>query len=221
MRIGLFGGTFDPIHRGHLQAASEVKTIFKLNPIYIIPAALPPHKTPASVASADDRLAMIHLAIGDIPGVSVSDVELQRRGPSYTIDTIHHFKSTQPQDAQIFLIVGIDAFLEIDTWKSFQALLEQISVIVMARPDDRRQSVQQGWKQLEEYLIFNIATDYRFSGSQNAFLSAGMQPVYVCDVQALGISSTQIRQAVKHKHTIENWVPAPVAEYIHQKGLYT
>lgn len=220
MRIGLFGGTFDPIHRGHLQAASEVKRIFKLDPIYIIPAALPPHKTPASVASADDRLAMIHLAIGDIPGVSVSDVELQRRGPSYTIDTVYHFKSTQSQDAQIFLIVGIDAFLEIDTWKSFQALLEQISVIVMARSDDRRQSVQQGWKQLEEYLIFSISTDFRFSGSQNAFLSAGKQPVYVCDVRALDISSTQIRQAVKHKHTIENWVPAPVAEYIHQKGLY-
>ncbi|MGD9348628.1 MAG: nicotinate-nucleotide adenylyltransferase [Desulfobacterales bacterium] len=221
MRIGLFGGTFDPIHRGHLWAASEVKKIFNLDPIYLIPAALPPHKTPISVTSADDRLAMIHLAISDMDGIIVSDVELQRRGPSYTIDTIYHFKSTQPDDALIFLIMGMDAFLEFDTWKSYRDLLEQISVIVMARPDDRHQGVQQGCKHLGHYLKSNIAADYQFSDAQDCFTSPGMQPIHFCDVNALDISSTQIRQAVKQKQAIENWVPARVAEYIHQKGLYT
>ena len=221
MRIGLFGGTFDPIHRGHVQAVSEVKKRFKLDPVYLIPAALPPHKTPVSVTSADDRLEMIKLAIRGITGVAVSDVELQRSGPSYTIDTVHHFKSTRPDGALLFLIVGSDAFLEIDTWKSYQELLEQISVIVMARPSDQYQSVQQGLKILKDYVRFKLAANYRYSKSQNAFISADWQPVYFCDIKALDISSTQIRQRVKQKQTIENWVPAQVAEYIHQKGLYT
>ncbi|MGD9238189.1 MAG: nicotinate-nucleotide adenylyltransferase [Desulfobacterales bacterium] len=221
MRIGLFGGTFDPIHRGHLWAASQVKKIFNLDPIYLIPAALPPHKAPVSVASADDRLEMIKLAIGGIAGVAVSDVELQRSGPSYTIDTVYHFKSTQPDDTRIFLIMGTDAFLEIDSWKSHRELLKQISVIVMARPPARRQGEQQGWKHLGDFLKSNISADYCFSDAQDAFISAGLQPIHICDVNAMDISSTRIRQAVKQKQTIENWVPAPVAEYIHQKGLYT
>ncbi|MDX1708117.1 MAG: nicotinate-nucleotide adenylyltransferase [Desulfobacterales bacterium] len=221
MRIGLFGGTFNPIHRGHLQAASEVKRIFNLDHIFLIPAALPPHKRPVAVASADDRLAMIRLAIGDMSAITVSDVELQRSGPSYTIDTVYHFKSTQPDDARIFLIVGLDAFLEIDTWKSYRQLLEQIPMIIMGRPHRQHQTVDQGWKILQEYLTFKIAADYRFSKTQKAFVSEGRQPVYVCDVQALDISSTQIRQAVKQKQGIDNWVPAPVAEYINRKGLYT
>ena len=221
MRIGLFGGTFDPIHRGHLRAASEVKKNFNLDPIYLIPAALPPHKTPVAVASADDRLAMIHLAISDMNGLAVSDVELHRSGPSYTIDTVIHFKSTQPDDAQIFLIMGLDAFLEIDSWKSYRELLEQISVIVMARPDERHQSVQQGWQYLGDYLTSAVAANYRFSDAQDYFIAAGMQPIYICDINALDISSTKIRQAIKKKQAIENWVPAQVAEYIHHKGLYT
>lgn len=221
MRIGLFGGTFDPIHRGHLRAVSEVKTIFKLDLIYLIPAALPPHKTPVSLTSADDRLEMIKLAIRGIAGAAVSDVELQRSGPSYTIDTVHHFKSTRPVDAPLFLIMGMDAFLEIDTWKSYRELLEQISMIVMARPSDRFQNVQQGWKILEDYIRFKIPMDYRYSDSRNAFISAEGQPVYLCDIKALDISSTQIRQRIQQKETIENYVPARIAEYIHQKGLYT
>ncbi len=221
MRIGLFGGTFNPIHRGHLRAASEVKNIFNLEHVFIIPAALPPHKTPVTVASADDRLAMIRLAIDDMSGITVSDVELQRSGPSYTIDTVYHFKGTQPNDARIFLIMGLDAFLEIDTWKSYRELLEQIPMIIIGRPHRQHQTVLQGWKILQEYLTFKIASDYRFSETQKAFVSEGRQPVYVCDVQALDISSTNIRQAVKQKQSIDNWVLPPVAEYINQKGLYT
>lgn len=220
MRIGLFGGTFDPIHRGHLRAASEVKKIFDLDPIYLIPAALPPHKTPVAVANADDRLAMIHLAIGDMNGISVSDVELQRSGPSYTIDTVYHYKCSQPDDSQIFLIMGMDAFLEIDTWQSHRELLEQISVIVMARPDDRHQNVQQSWKQLGDYLESDLAAGYRFSDAQGCFKATGLQPIHICDINALDISSTKIRQAIKQKQAIENWVPTKVAEYIHHKGLY-
>ncbi len=220
MRIGLFGGTFNPIHRGHLQAASEVKKSFNLNQIIIIPAALPPHKTPIMVANADDRLEMIKLATTGIPEITVSDVELKRRGPSYTIDTVYHFKRTQPDDTLIYLMMGLDAFLEIDTWKSYLELLEQIPFIVMARPNERHPEPQQGWKILEDYLKARLSADYRFSVPQSCYILDGKQPIYICDVKALDISSTNIRQAIKKKQPIEPWVPAKVAAYIKHKGLY-
>ena len=220
MRIGLFGGTFNPIHRGHLQAASEVKKSFHLDQIIIIPAALPPHKTPMAVANADDRLEMIKLAIRGINGITVSDVELKRRGPSYTIDTVYHFKRTQPDDALIYLIMGLDAFLEIDTWKSYRELLDQIPFIVMARPHARHPDAQQGWKILEDYLKARLSEQYQFSSAQSGYITDGKQPVHICDVRALDISSTAIRQAVKQNQTIDNWVSAEVAEYIKHKGLY-
>jgi nicotinate-nucleotide adenylyltransferase len=220
MQIGLFGGTFNPIHRGHLHAASAVKKSFKLDEIILIPAALPPHKTPVAVASAANRFEMINLAISGLSGITVSDVELQRSGPSYTIDTVYHFKAAQPDDALIYLIMGLDAFLEIDSWKSCRELLEQIPMIVMARALGQHQSVQQGWQILENYLTSKLSTDYRLSDSQNGFISARMQPIYICDVRALDISATRIRQNIKQKISIENWVPVPVAEYINHKGLY-
>ena len=220
MQIGLFGGTFNPIHRGHLHAASAVRKSFKLDEIILIPTALPPHKTPVAVASAADRFEMINRAISGFSGITVSDVELQRSGPSYTIDTVYHFKDAQPNDALIYLIMGLDAFLEIDSWKSCLELLEQIPMIIMARPLGQHQNVRQGWQILEKYLKSKLSADYRLSDSQNGFISAKMQPIFICDVRALDISATRIRQNIKQKKPIKNWVPAPVEEYIYHKGLY-
>ena len=220
MRIGLFGGTFNPIHRGHLYAASEVIKRFHLDQIFLIPAALPPHKTPGLVARAEDRLKMINLAIADISGLTVSDVELNRPGPSYTIDTIRHFKSTLANDAGIYLIMGLDAFLEIHTWKSHQDLLEEIAFIVMARPDDDYADAQQGWRILEAYLNSTLSSDSQFDAELASYRLEGKQPVYICDIKALDISSTKIRELIKKKQNIENLVPPEVAGYIGLKGLY-
>lgn len=220
MRIGLFGGTFNPIHRGHLWAASEVKKGFNLDQIFLIPAALPPHKTPGLVAKADDRLEMINLAISDLCGLTVSDVELKRPGPSYTIDTIRHFKHTLAKDARIYLIMGLDAFLEIHTWKSHQALLEQIAFIVMARPGEDYRDAQQGWRILENYLKTTLSADYQFGAAHACYTSEGKQPIHICDIEALDISSTKIREKVKKKQTIENFVTPEVTDYIRLKGLY-
>ena len=220
MRIGLFGGTFNPIHRGHLWAASEVIKRFNLDQIFLIPAALPPHKTPGQVARAEARLEMIHLAIADLCGLTVSDVELNRPGPSYTIDTIRHFKYTLAQDARIYLIMGLDAFLEIHTWKSHQDLLEQIAVIVMARPVQDHSDARQGWRILESYLKSTLSADYQFDTARACYTLEGKQPVHICDIKALDISSTKIREKVKRKQSIENFVTPEVADYIRLKGLY-
>jgi nicotinate-nucleotide adenylyltransferase len=220
MRIGLFGGTFNPIHRGHLWAASEVIKRFDLDQIFLIPAALPPHKTPGLVAKADDRLEMINLAIADLSGLTVSDVELNRPGPSYTIDTIRHFKHTLAQDARIYLIMGLDAFLEIHTWKSHQDLLEQIAFIVMARPGENYTDAQQGWRILQIYLKSTLSADCQFDAAHACYTFEEKQPVYICDIKALDISSTKIREKVKKKQTIKNFVTPEVADYIRLKGLY-
>ena len=220
MRIGLFGGTFNPIHRGHLRAALEVIKRFNLDQIFLIPAALPPHKTPGLVADASDRLEMIHLAIADLCGLTVSDVELNRPGPSYTIDTIHHFKNTLSPDARLYLVMGLDAFLEIHTWKSHQDLLEQIAFIVMARPGKDHSDAQQGWRILERYLKSTLSADYQFDAARASYTTEGRQPIYIVDIDALDISSTEIREKVKRKQRIENLVTPEVADYIQLKGLY-
>jgi len=221
MHIGLFGGTFNPIHRGHLRAASEVIKKFNLDQIFLIPAALPPHKTPGAVANADDRLEMIHLAIGNLSGLTVSDVELNRPGPSYTIDTVRHFKKTLSDDSRIYLIMGLDAFLEIDTWKSYTELLEQIAFIVMARPNEDCPDADRGWKILEKYLSSTLSAGYKFLTARGCYTSEGKQPIYIVDIDAMDISSTKIRQNLKIKKTIGDLVPPEVAEFIQLKGLYT
>jgi nicotinate-nucleotide adenylyltransferase len=221
MQIGLFGGTFNPIHRGHLWAASEVIKRFNLDQIFLIPVALPPHKTPGAVANADDRLEMIDLAIGDLPGLTLSDVELHRPGPSYTIDTVRHFKNTFADDSRIYLIMGLDAFLEINTWKSYAELLEQIAFIVMARPNGDCPDANQGWKVLENYLKSTLSADYEFLTARGCYTSEGKQPIYIVDIDAMDISSTKIRQNIKTEKTIEDLVPPKVAEFIQLKGLYT
>ncbi len=220
MRIGLFGGTFNPIHRGHLWAASEVIKRYNLDQIFLIPAALPPHKTPGLVAKADDRLKMINLAIADLSALTVSDVELNRPGLSYTIDTIRHFKHTLAKDARIYLIMGLDAFLEIHTWKSHQDLLEQMAFIVMARPGQDYIGAQQGWRILESYLKSTLSANYQFDAAQARYTSEGNQPVHICDIKAMDISSTKIREKVKRKQSIENFVTPEVTDYIRLKGLY-
>lgn len=220
MRIGLFGGTFNPIHRGHLRAASEVKKGFNLDQVFLIPAALPPHKTPGAVADADDRLQMIHLATKGLSGITVSDVELNRPGPSYTIDTVCHFKQTFADDSRIYLIMGLDAFLEISTWKSHAELLEQIAFIIMARPDKAYPDAHQGWKILEDYLKLTLSEDYEFLPAPGCYQSEGKPPIHIIDIDALDISSTKIRENVKKEKTIDHLVPTRVAEFIQSKGLY-
>jgi nicotinate-nucleotide adenylyltransferase len=220
MRIGLFGGTFNPVHLGHLRAAVEVREGFDLDEIYMIPAALPPHKAASEVAASGDRLNMLNLAVGAARGLKVSDVELKRSGPSYTIDTVAHFKRALPVESQLFLIMGLDAFLEIDTWKSYRILLEQIPFIVINRPQADSRTAGGTWKLLDDYLTHKLAGNYSFSGSRSAYLAGDHQAIYVWEVTALDISSTQIRRAISEDRAIDYWVPAKVAEYIRTKGIY-
>jgi nicotinate-nucleotide adenylyltransferase len=220
MRFGLFGGTFNPIHLGHLRAALEVKEGFELEKIFLIPAALPPHKNSGEVVDAGDRLHMLNLALEDTDGLCVSDVELKRSGPSYTIDTVHHFKSALPEASEIYLIIGLDAFLEIDSWKSYEALLVQVPIIVINRPKTENCISSAGWEHMDDFLKTSISGGYNFSEFQSSYLADGKQPIHIFEVTALDISSTRIRSLIKEGRSIRYLVPRKAAEYINSRGLY-
>jgi nicotinate-nucleotide adenylyltransferase len=220
MRFGLFGGTFNPVHLGHLRAALEIKEGFVLEEIFLIPAALPPHKIPGELVDAGDRLHMLNLALEDTAGLSVSDVELKRSGPSYTIDTVNHFKRALPEKSQIYLVMGLDAFLEIDSWKSYEELLVQVPIIVMNRPETDRRFSSVGWERMDDYLKARISGDYKFSQLRSCYLAADKQPIHIFEVTALNISSTRIRSLIKEGRSIGYLVPRKTAEFINSRGLY-
>ena len=220
MRVGLFGGTFNPIHLGHLRAALEVKEGFKLDRIFLIPAAIPPHKRQRDVADAQDRLAMINLAFAAGDELDVSDVELKRSGTSYTIDTVSSFERTLPANTRIYLIMGLDAFIEIDTWKSYQQLFEQVPLIVITRPNSISEDPALDPEMLNAKLQSKIPKGYSFSDSKSCYEQTGKQPIHVFRVTGLDISSTKIRGLVKRGKSINYLVPQKVAEFIEKKGLY-
>jgi nicotinate-nucleotide adenylyltransferase len=216
----LFGGTFNPIHLGHLRVAVEVKEGFELDRVYLIPSALPPHKMPGEVADAADRQMMLNLAVDETPGLNVSDVELKRLGPSYTIDTVHHFKRALPDDSLIYLVMGLDAFLEIDTWKSYEELLAQVPFIVMNRPMAFKAGQGSEREIIENFLKSRLSENYIFYHAQLYYKLEGKQPIYIHEVSSLDISSTKIRELIKKGQSIEFLVPPKVAEFITTKGLY-
>jgi len=218
--IGLFGGTFNPIHLGHIQVIREVKTGFGLDKILIIPSALPPHKKPGGVVAVEDRLEMIRLAFSNDPNYVVSDVELRRSGPSYTIDTVRHFTFNSPGNERFYLIVGLDAFLEVDTWKSHEDLFHQIPFIVMSRTVKGEKCTGPGLKSLENYIKSRISKGYTFFPAQSSYIHEKKQPIFIFNVTPVDISSTMIREHIKNGSSVKHLVPESIEDYITAKGLY-
>lgn len=219
-RTGLFGGTFDPIHLGHLQVAREVKAHFSLESIILIPSAQPPHKTSKIIANAPDRMEMARLAVSNQADFTVSDIELKRNGPSYSIDTISYFKHILPSDSQLYFILGLDAFLEIETWKSYRALFDQIPFIVMSRHGVGHVDIKENGKIVEAYLQGKISEGYTFSVPENRCFHKEKKPVYFFNVTPLDISSTQIRNLIKRGKSIHHMVTDSVSQHIQAQELY-
>ena len=218
--IGLFGGTFNPLHNGHLKVAEDVKAKFNLEKIYFIPSAVPPHKGTEHLADASDRFQMIKAAIPSGKGFEASDVEIQRPGPSYTIDTVKYFENRLPASMPCYLIVGMDAFLEIDTWKSFKTLFDMLPVIVMTRPAKSTQMIPAPVAELEKYIHAHVDSGYMYLKQKSCFVHPKKQLIYLCHVTPVDISSTRIRNYVRQNMSIKQMIPDTVEKYIHKKGLY-
>jgi nicotinate-nucleotide adenylyltransferase len=213
VRLGLFGGTFNPIHLGHLRAAVEVREAFNLDRLLLIPSAQPPHKMAEHVANAEDRLEMVRLAIHGEPSLEVSDVELARPGLSYTIETLRYFQDRFGSESDIHFIVGQDAFSEITTWKSYQALFVTAHFIVMTRPRSKL-------RRLEDFIHTQISAEYKYDPTSNQYSHSRWRTIFCLDITYLDISATKIREWIRRGRSIRFLVPDAVQGFIDKKGLY-
>ncbi|HWO43022.1 MAG TPA: nicotinate-nucleotide adenylyltransferase [Candidatus Eisenbacteria bacterium] len=213
MRIGLFGGTFDPIHWGHLRSAEEVREAFALDRILFIPSAKPPHKRGEPTTPARDRLAMVRLAVAGNPGFAVSTVEVRRRGVSYSIDTLRYFAVRNKGRHSYFFILGLDAFREIGTWKAFRELFPLCNFIVTSRPGSRDSNPLRGTSIAVKKLFCYAPSErlYRHrSGTSLQFLK----------LTDFAVSASDIRRRVNEGKSIRYLVPETVEAYIKKRGLY-
>jgi nicotinate-nucleotide adenylyltransferase len=200
-RLGILGGTFDPIHYGHLVIAEEVYAALDLAEIVFVPAGHPPHKPNSMVAAAHHRLAMLELAIAGNPHFSISRVDLERPGPSYTVETLRLLRRQWDPAAALYFLIGWDSLEDFLTWRDPAGILEQLAYLVAVR--------RPGYAE---------ASGYRTS--LEARLPGITQRLLVVPVPQLEISSTDLRERVAQGRPIRYQLPEPVERYIEQYGLY-
>jgi nicotinate-nucleotide adenylyltransferase len=217
-RIGLFGGTFNPVHSGHIQAATDVLHAFRLDHIYFIPSALPPHKS-GGLASAEDRLQMVRLALEGHDRLDTCDSEIERTGPSYSIDTVRQFRAAAPQRTELFFILGVDAFLEIHTWKDFEGLFETVAMVIMSRPGTGQWSSSLR-RHVENYVRHHVSIDYHPGPGDQVLIHPRLGDIHFASVTPVDIASSQIRGMLSQGESIEGLVPPTVAEYIQRRRLF-
>lgn len=215
-KIGVLGGTFNPIHYGHLAAAEEIRDRLKLDRVLFIPVYLPPHKQEEGMPSAVQRLEMVRLATAGNTHFKVSDIEVKRKGLSYTIDTIEALRAADP-GANLFFITGLDSFIDIRTWKEWERLLTLCSFVVLSRPGYRFKDLSKiGF--MKEAKRELDALDRR-AETQTVLESGGVK-VFLELVPFYDISSTDIRARIKDARTIKYHLPETVENYIIENKLY-
>jgi nicotinate-nucleotide adenylyltransferase len=214
MKIGLFGGTFDPIHWGHLRSAEEVSETFGLDRVYFIPAAVPPHKRGQTATPPRDRLQMVRLAVAKNPKFSVSTAEISRPGVSYSIDTIREFSAALKKNDSLYFIIGLDAFREIGTWKDFAAIFSLCNFIVTSRPGSKEKDPLKGTGVAVKKL-------FCYDFQQRNYRHKSGTRVYFDELTDIAISASEIRALVKEGKSIRYLVPPKVEEYIKRRDLYS
>ena len=212
MKVGILGGTFDPIHLGHLRTAEEIGEALDLDRLFLVPAASPPHKVRDRVSDFHHRLAMTRVAVGNSPLLDVLDLEGKRGGISYSIETLQELRSLFGPTAKLFFAVGTDAFLEIKTWKEFDSLFEYADFVIIRRAgvDSRRL----------EALLGEMGATRDARGPEERFVMPSGNTVTVMDTTKLDISSTGIRETLRQGKSIRYLVPDAVIDYITRKDLY-
>lgn len=198
MKTGIYGGTFNPIHNGHLHIVEEFRRGLGLDRVLLIPTRVPPHKAAPDLASAGERFAMCRLAAQGKPWLELSDIEMRREGKSYTAETLEELSALYPQD-RFYLLMGEDMFLTLGRWYRPETIFSLASVCTTPRSPDGLDALRQK------------ALEYTGQFQARCFLE---------HIPYLPISSTQVRQVAAAGESLAHLVPSPVAWYIREKGLY-
>jgi len=206
--IGILGGTFDPVHFGHLRAASEVRERLELSELRLMPAGNPPHRS-VTHASAQHRMAMLRLALEGHPDLLEDDREVRRAGYSYMVDTLEEIRREEGSKA-LLLIIGQDAANVLDTWHDWQQLFRLTHIVIMRRPDSRDVYSGQLSREIQPRLVHEA----------RHLQAAPAGRVMTLDVTQLAISSTDIRRQFAHGLSPRFLLPDPVIDYIRRHGLY-
>ena len=212
MRVGLYGGSFNPIHFGHLRAAEEDREALELDLVYFIPAASPPHKPDGDLAAADHRLQMVRLATKGNRHFMVSDVEIKRTGRSYSIDTVRFFNQTLRQPATLFLLMGTDQFNELETWKDAAELVTLCNLAVHSKPLDDH--LDRGRISLAALKFFGYIRE------DDHYLHPSGKTLSFIDTTNLQISATAIRRKLRQHRSVRYFLPADVVDYIQRHNVY-
>jgi nicotinate-nucleotide adenylyltransferase len=213
LRLGLLGGTLDPVHAGHLAAATAARTALGLDVVHLVPAHVPAQK-PEPGVSPWHRFAMAAIAVDDVPGLAVSDMELARAGPSYTVDTLRALTAMGHRATQVFFITGADAFARIDTWHEYPELLEAAHFVVVARPGHGL-ATHAAWPDAARARV-------RLVGPEPPDMDAIGDGTHVWLVEAdtPDVSSSAMRASLRRHEDVSDSLPPRVAAHIRRHGLY-
>lgn len=223
-RIGIYGGTFDPVHNGHLRVAEAVSNAFALDRVIFVPAFTPPHKRKRAIGSPFHRMAMLALATADSPKMFISTVELDAPARPYTIETLGRLQ-TELRPARLFFVMGADSFGDVTSWREYEAILSEYDVVVATRPGCRAGDDNDGARNGEE-TVGSLSPQLR---SRIVDLRGAARPsdedlkssrIYLTDYVSIDVSATGIREAVEQGRSIDDVVPPSVAAYIEKYRLY-
>lgn len=211
-RIALYGGTFDPVHSGHLEVARRVAQLFEIEKVIFIPAQMAPHKIGRPVTEPIHRYAMLALATQNDPQLSISTFEIDDPDRRYTVDTVEHFQRTLGDETELFFIMGADSWAEITTWREWERLLTMTNHIVVTRPGFEPITVHVG--AFKERVV-----DLRSAAQQSRRIQ---KSIFFTDVVMKDVSATRIRRLAGEGRTEEltELLPGPVLEYIKKYGIY-
>jgi nicotinate-nucleotide adenylyltransferase len=199
MKIGVLGGTFDPVHLGHLQIAEEAKTSLELSEIIMVPAGQPQLKPAHPITPAEQRLQMLRLAIADRPHFKVSTLEIERPGPSYTVDTIVELEGRYGREAELFFILGWDSLAQLPEWREPWRIIKMCCLVAVPRPGGTRPNLE----------------------ALEAGVPGISRRVVFLEKPQVDISASAIRELAARGLSLRHLVPEPVAEYIRQHKLYS
>ncbi len=213
-KIGLLGGTFDPIHFGHLRIGEEVLKQYSLARVEFMPARIPPHKINQSLSSISLRLDMLRLAIEGNPLFRVSEAEACREDISFLVDTLQAYRNRYPAGVSLYFIMGMDSYLEISTWHRYHELFSLAHFIITTRPGYKRPD-------LEDVVSPEVAASFTKSKENHGYLEhESGNRIYYQETTMLDISASVLRNKIRQEETVRYLLPEKVINFIYQNGLY-